>query len=64
MPDELMYPSSAISDICKREREKVLKEFLNKKRDVSTVEDDTDCPYHRCVLCEIREELRKDGEQK
>jgi hypothetical protein len=44
------------------QREKVLDEFLNKKREPSTTEDDTDCPYHRCVLCEIKDELRA-GEQ-
>lgn len=43
------------------EREKVLDEFLHKERECSTTEDDTDCPYHRCVLCEIKEELRQQG---
>jgi hypothetical protein len=33
MTDELMYPSSAISDICKREREKVLETL---KKDLQT----------------------------
>jgi hypothetical protein len=28
MTDELMYPSSAIEDICKREREKVLDKVI------------------------------------
>jgi hypothetical protein len=45
----------------KSEREKVMDEFLHRSREESTLDDDTDCPYHRCVLCEIREELR--GEQ-